>query len=136
MVYLNLVTAAAGTVNIRVNVGGTPETGASSYYSGYLCRGSGGPVSGSSNTSSMTLGPSVFGAYNVNSVINCFDPRTDTGSIDNNVTATTTTFWDTANVGFSIMGGGTSGVAAYDGLTFTSSTTMTGLYKVYGLADS
>ena len=135
LVYLNLTTTAAGTVNIRVNVAGTPATG-TSYYSGYTARGSGGASNAGSNTTSMTLGPSVFGAYNLNSVINCFDPQTSTGQYDNNITATTVTFWDTINPGVSVMGGGTDSIGAYDGLTFTSSTTMTGLYKVYGLANS
>jgi hypothetical protein len=136
VVYLNCTTAAAGTVNIRVNVGGTPQTGASAYYSGYTARGSGGAANAGSNTSSMTLGPSVFGAYSLGSVITCFDPNTNTGSIDSNITAISTTFWDTVNPGVSLMGGGTDGIGAYDGLTFTSSTTITGTYKVYGVSNS
>ena len=135
LVLLNCVTAASGTVNVRVNVGGTPQTG-TSYYSGYTARGSGGPNADSSNTTSMTLGPTILGAYQLNSIITCFDPQTSTGVYDNNITATSTSFWTTANIGFSLMGGGTDSIGAYDGLTFTSSTTITGSYKVYGLANS
>lgn len=135
VVYLNCDTAASGTVNIRVNVAGVPATG-TSYYSGYTTRGSGAAANAGSNTTSMTLGPTIFGAYNLNSVITCFNPQTSSGQYDNNITATSTSFWDTANIGVSLMGGGTDSIGAYDGLTFTSSTTITGTYKVYGLANS
>jgi len=121
-------------INVRVNAAGTPQTGAS-YFWGTGQFNTGGAFSGTGAGSSST--PQIMGTDGTRGTmgqINVFDPTN--ASSYTHVTAGS--FGNISGGTGTIYGGYFyNATAAHDGLTFTTSSgTITGYYRVYGLSES
>ena len=121
-------------INVRVNAAGTPQTGAS-YFWGTGQFNTAGAFSGTGAGSSST--PQIMGTDGTRGTmgqINVFDPTN--ASSYTHVTAGS--FGNISGGTGTIYGGYFyNSAAAHDGLTFTTSSgTITGYYRVYGLSES
>ena len=135
IVYLDITSVSAQLqVSVRVNNAGTPRT-AASYFWGTGVMSTAGTFVGTGSGSSST--PQIVGADGTRGYhgqINVFDPT-------NASSYTEVTAAGNGNVGGTngaIFGGYFyNATEANDGLTFVTSTgTMTGFYRVYGLSES
>jgi hypothetical protein len=121
-------------VSVRVNNAGTPRTGAS-YFWGAGVMNTAGSYTGTGSGSSAT--PQIVGADGTRGyggLITVFDP-TNASSYTNVAAAGN---GNIAGTNGAIFGGYFYNAAeANDGLTFVTSTgTMTGFYRVYGMSES
>jgi len=121
-------------VSVRVNNAGTPRT-AASYFWGTGVMNTAGAYTGTGSGSSAT--PQIVGADGTRGyggIIAVFDPTN--ASSYTNVTAAGN--GNVAGTNGAIFGGYFYNAAeAHDGLTFVTSTgTMTGFYRVYGISES
>tara|TARA_R110000868_G_C10762548_1_gene754022 strand:- start:262 stop:999 length:738 start_codon:yes stop_codon:yes gene_type:complete len=121
-------------INVRVNAAGTPQTGAS-YFWGTGQFNTGGAFSGTGAGSSST--PQIMGTDGTRGTmgqINVFDPTN--ASSYTHVTAGS--FGNISGGTGTIYGGYFyNSTAAHDGLTFTTSSgTITGYWRAYGLSES
>ena len=121
-------------VSVRVNNAGTPRT-AASYFWGTGVMNTAGAYTGTGSGSSST--PQIVGADGTRGyggLITVFDPTNASGYT--NVAAAGN--GNVAGTNGAIFGGYFYNAAeAHDGLTFvTSSGTMTGFYRVYGMSES
>ena len=134
-VYLDITSVSTQLqVAVRVNNAGTPRT-AASYFWGTGVMNTAGAYTGSGSGSSAT--PYIVGADGTRGyggLISVFDPTNASGYT--NVTAAGN--GNISGTNGSIFGGYFYNAAeAHDGLTFVTSTgTMTGFYRVYGLSES
>lgn len=134
MVVLNVpTTSASQDLKMRVNVAGSPQTG-SGYYSALIASVPGGTssVTAASNATSWTL-MHVPGTNDAATIM-VYDPLNTGESTSFNAQCS-----GANSVGSNawLAGGGYWGTAqANDGLTFFVAGTITGTYRVYGLADS
>ena len=135
IVYLDITSVSAQLqVSVRVNNAGTPRT-AASYFWGTGVMSTAGTFVGSGSGSSST--PQIVGADGTRGYhgqINVFDPTNASSYTE--VTAAGN--GNISGTNGAIFGGYFYNAAeANDGLTFVTSTgTMTGFYRVYGLSES
>lgn len=135
IVYLDITSVSAQLqVSVRVNNAGTPRT-AASYFWGTGVMSTAGTFSGTGSGSSST--PQIVGADGTRGYhgqINVFDPTNASSYTE--VTAAGN--GNISGTNGAIFGGYFYNAAeANDGLTFVTSTgTMTGFYRVYGLSES
>ena len=132
-VFINITaSSAAQALSMRVNAGGTAQTGANYFQARYNVTGT-ATVSDSAGTSAdinRVRSANVFGS----NVIDVFQPA------DSSMVTAWTYIGNGENAAGNstpTVGGGFYNVAAtHDGLTFLVSGTITGSYKVYGYANS
>lgn len=136
LVILNITSSAGDAQQLmRVNNAGTPR--ANDYYGGSLRAGSASAsaVTGSSNASSWNLlALANTGAFYGAVTFTVYEPAN--ASVKTRVSGHGFGAND-SNQASGILFGGVYNVAeANDGLTWNTSTTITGFYKVYGIANS
>ncbi len=133
LVMLNITASSADqNMSIRVNNAGTPRT-AANYYGGKVWRTT-------STTSSGTT------SHNFASVRTSFPSVAHSIYVTSPATSTVKTNWFSTGIGFPDGGSVGSDIStsacnydvaeANDGLTFLVTGTLTGFYKVYGIANS
>ena len=136
VVMLQITANSVGqTISVRVNNAGTPRTGAN-YDGGKLDITTGGTVTGTGSSSATgfnfgALGTTALGGF----VFNVFSPQVATTRTSLTVSGMGVNQAITA--GSALFGSMQYQTAeANDGLTFYVGGTITGNYRVYGLADS
>ena len=134
LVILNVpTTSTTQNLGMRVNVAGSPQTGVG-YYSALVASVPAGTtsVTASNNATSWTL-KSVVGT-NDGATITVYDPL-NTGE-NTTFNALCSGANSVGNNAWLAGGGYWTTTQADDGLTFFVTGTITGSYRVYGLADS
>ena len=141
LVVLNIsASSALQTLNLRVNASGTPKTSANYYGARFSMPNSG------STASTQTNGATSYSFGSLNSTTNTYPEAGYNINLYQpaNASVKTTASYDgfnnvniVDNVLAAVVGGFEfDSQEAHDGLTFFVSGTMTGFYKVYGLANS
>ena len=136
VVILQITASSTGqTLNVRVNNAGTPRTGAN-YDGAKLDITTAGVVTGTGGASATSLNFAALGTTALGGfVFNVFSPQVSTTrtsltvsgmGLNQAITSASATF---ASMQYSTA-------EANDGLTFFVTGTITGNYRVYGLADS
>jgi hypothetical protein len=136
LVILNITSSAGDAQQLmRVNTAGTPQ--GANYYGGALraSSASASAVTGSSNAGSWNLaGTTSTNAFYPSVTFTVYEPAN--AAVKTRVSGHGFGAND-SNLASGILFGGIYNTAeANDGLTWNTSTTITGFYKVYGIANS